>query len=51
MSGFDNFIFNRCFYTLLGIVCAVCAAGVYELKRRGVFNGFRVFGKLRNKRS
>lgn len=46
MDQLDVFIFNRCFYTVFSIVCVIITAFVYNLKREGRFNGFRVLDKL-----
>lgn len=46
MDQLDVFIFNRCFYTVFSVVCVLIAAFVFDLKREGRFNGFRVLDKL-----
>lgn len=40
---FRQFTFNRIFYTVLAVVLLTVTVAVYEIKRRGGFNGF--FGK------
>lgn len=48
-EAFENtlpqFIFNRTFFTVLSLVLVVLTAVVYELKRRGIWNGFFPSGK------
>ena len=46
MDQLNNFIFNRCFCTIAGILCAVLAAIVFGLKREGRFNGLRLLDKV-----
>lgn len=49
LSGYDvfnrqwnNITFNRIFFTALSILAVALTALIYELKRRGVFNGFKI---------
>ncbi|MDE5564660.1 MAG: ABC transporter permease, partial [Oscillospiraceae bacterium] len=49
LSGYDSFntqwsniTFNRIFFTVLSILAIVLTAFIYELKRKGVFNGFQI---------
>lgn len=39
-NTFDNFIFNRLFYMIISITIIALTVVVYELKRRGIFNGY-----------
>lgn len=52
LSGYDSFnaqwsniTFNRIFFTVLSILAIALTAFIYELKRRGVFNGFQISRK------
>lgn len=48
-EAFENtlpqFIFNRTFFTALSLVLVALTAAVYELKRRGIWNGLFLSGK------
>jgi divalent metal cation (Fe/Co/Zn/Cd) transporter len=46
MSQWDMFLQNRCFFTAVGIVCALLTVLVYKYKREGKFHGLRVLDKL-----
>ncbi|HOA00138.1 ABC transporter permease [Ruminococcus sp.] len=41
----NDFIFNRVFFFIAAIVITALTAYIFELKRGGRFNGFRLFGK------
>ena len=45
MANYDNFVFNRIFYTILSLVMVLLTVLVYEMKRGGKFNGIVLFGK------
>lgn len=45
MANYDNFVFNRIFYTVLSLVIVLLTVLVYEMKRGGRFNGIVLFGK------
>ncbi|MBR1823716.1 MAG: ABC transporter permease [Ruminococcus sp.] len=45
MAHYNDFVFNRIFYIILSIGIIGLTAVVFEMKRRGVFNGIRLFGK------
>lgn len=45
MANYDNFVFNRIFYTVLSLVIVLLTVFVYEMKRGGKFNGIVFFGK------
>jgi len=40
MNSFNNFVFNRIFYTIISIIAIALTAFIYEKKRRGTFNGY-----------
>lgn len=49
LSGYDIFnaqwndiIFNRIFFTVCSILAVLLTSVIYELKRRGVFNGYQI---------
>ena len=44
-------IFNRIFFTVLSLVLVTLTAIIYELKRRGIFNGLSGIGKDRKRKS
>lgn len=48
---FRQFTFNRIFYTVLSVVLITVTVIVYEIKRRGGFNGFFSGGKNRRYKS
>lgn len=41
----NNFVFNRVFYMILSLIIILLTVWVYNLKRGGKFNGFRLFGE------
>lgn len=41
-AQWSNIMFNRIFFTVLSIVAIVLTALIYELKRRGIFNGLQI---------
>ena len=41
-AEWSNIIFNRIFFTIMSIIAVALTAFIYELKRRGVFNGSQV---------
>lgn len=45
LMNWDNFVFNRVFYTVISLAAVLFTVGIYELKRGGCFNGIRLFGK------
>lgn len=40
MNNFNNFLYNRIFYTVISIIAIAFTAFIYEQKRRGIFNGY-----------
>lgn len=42
MSHYDDFIFNRIFFTVISLVIIVLTIWIYEQKRRGIFNGYAI---------
>lgn len=48
-AQWNSILFNRSFFTALSIALVSLTAFIYELKRRGVFNGFKI-GLPNNKR-
>lgn len=51
LDQIGTFAFNRCFFTALGLLCAVLTIVVYKRKREGKFHGFRVLGKVLHRQS
>lgn len=45
----SNILFNRSFFTAVSIIAVILTAVIYELKRRGIFSGYRI-GLKNNKR-
>ncbi len=45
LAAQDNFIFSRFFWAAVSLVIIAAAAAVYEAKREGRFNGFKLFGE------
>lgn len=41
-AQWDNIVFNRIFFTAMSILTIVLTVLIYEMKRRGVFNGFQI---------
>lgn len=50
-SEIRTVIFNRIFFTVLSLVLVTLTAIIYELKRRGIFNGLSGIGKDRKRKS
>ena len=49
LSGYDifheqwnNILFNRIFFTMFSVLAVAVTVLIYELKRKGVFNGFQI---------
>lgn len=49
MAQRNDIVFNRIFFTVISVAAVALTAFVYELKRRGVFNGLHI-GRQNNKR-
>ena len=45
MQCFNDFVFNRIFFMVISLLAVCIAAYVYDLKRGGKFNGFKLFGE------
>ena len=45
MTYHSQFVFNRIFYIVFSLAMVTLTVFVYETKRRGAFNGIRLFGK------
>lgn len=45
-NSFNNFAFNRIFYTVLSIAAIALTAFIYEQKRRGIYNGYSFSFKI-----
>lgn len=45
MVNYDNFVYNRIFYTIAALIIVMLTVFIYELKRGGRFNGIVLFGK------
>lgn len=41
-AEWGNIVFNRIFFSAVSILAIVLTAFIYEMKRRGVFNGFQI---------
>lgn len=51
MNCHDNFIFNRVFFAIAALAGVMFTASVYEMKRRGVFNGLSFSIKMPSHKS
>lgn len=41
-AEWSNIVFNRIFFTVISIMAIALTSIIYEMKRRGVFNGFQI---------
>lgn len=41
-TEWSNIVFNRSFFTVMSVLAVALTSLIYELKRRGSFNGFRI---------
>ncbi len=51
MNNFNDFVFNRIFYTVISIIAIALTAFIYEQKRKGIFNGYSFRFKISKHKS
>lgn len=51
MNNFNDFLFNRIFYTVISLIAIALTAFIYEQKRKGIFNGYSFRFKISKHKS